>query len=75
MACGEEATPAVTATPTDTATPTPVGGVEPLGTLDVAMPELGAPVFVLKNQAYLQLLFDPLTTNEAMFATGSDGSV
>ena len=57
VACGEEATPTVTATPTDTATPTAtptlsptlVARVEPTGTLDVGMPELGPPIFVLKK--------------------------
>ena len=69
--------PTPTATPTVAPAPpaTPVPAMQPMGTLDVSVGALGAPIFVLKNQFFSASRFDGLTTHESPFARDPEGAV
>ena len=79
--------PAATSAPTSTPSPatptavpttapaTPVPAMQPMGTLDVSVGALGAPIFVLKNQFFSASRFDGLTTHESPFARDPEGAV
>ena len=79
--------PAATSAPTSTPSPatptavpttapaTPVPAMQPMGTLDVSVGALGAPIFVLKNQFFSASRFDGLTTHETPFARDPAGAV
>ena len=49
--------------------------MQPMGTLDVSVGALGAPIFVLKNQFFSASRFDGLTTHESPFARDPAGAV
>ena len=55
-------------------TPLPVI-MEPTGTLDVAFPDTGTPLFSLRQQAFQNQRADLHTTHETAFATAVDGQV
>ncbi len=55
-------------------TPLPVM-MEPTGTLDVAFPDTGTPIYSLRQQAFLNQRADLHTTHETAFATAVDGQV
>ena len=55
-------------------TPLPVM-MEPTGTLDVAFPDTGTPLFSLRQQAFQNQRADLHTTHETAFATAVDGQV
>ena len=72
------ATPrAATATPAATPAPTvePPMGMEPTGILDVAMQDLGSPVFLLHNQPFVEGRYDNIVTHDTMFYAAPNGEV
>ena len=74
----EAATPrAATATPAATPAPTvePPIGMEPTGILDVAMQDLGSPVFLLHNQPFVEGRYDNIVTHDTMFYAAPNGEV
>ena len=73
-AAAATATPAAVPTPAPTPEPAPAPAM-PMGTLDVSVGALGAPIFVLKNQFFSASRFDGLTTHESPFARDTEGAV
>ena len=64
------------ATPSATVTETPLPVMmEPTGTLDVAFPDTGTPIYSLRQQAFQNQRADLHTTHETAFATAVDGQV
>jgi ABC-type transport system substrate-binding protein len=58
-----------------TETPAPVVMMEPSGTLNVGFPDIGTPLFSLRQQAFQAQRADLHTTHETAFATAADGQV
>ncbi len=67
------ATPQAAPTAAPTSTPAPI--MVPTGTLDVAFPDTGTPIYSLRQQAFLNQRADLHTTHETGFATTADGQV
>ena len=65
--------PISTAVPTPS--PSPVGMVEPSGILHTGMNQMGAPIFLLKNQGFFQSRFDDTVTHEDMWWTDAEGKL
>ena len=64
-------TSAPTAAPTVAAPPE----VKPSGTFNTGMTQIGAPVFLLKNQSFFQSRFDDTVTHEDLWWTDAEGSL
>ena len=60
-----------TAAPTVAAPPE----MKPTGTFNTGMTQIGAPVFLLKNQSFFQSRFDDTVTHEDLWWTDAEGSL
>ncbi len=66
---------ALASLPTATPTAAPPPEVGPTGVFQTGMTQMGAPVFLLKNQSFVQSRFDDTVTHEDLWWTDAQGSL
>ena len=66
---------ALAALPTATPTEAPPIDVKPSGVFQTGMTQMGAPVFLLRNQSFFQSRFDDTVTHEDLWWTDAEGNL